>query len=156
MANRTEIDDYFVFKCERGLQAKGLADRSNYVKRLQFEMDIIIRMGFPGYFLIVQDFINWAKSQGIYVGPGRGSAAGSLVSYSLGITNLDPIKWNLLFERFLNPDRLGTPDYNSVFPLVTDVIDDADLTTDQVLDILESGGLEDARLQDIKNLSGVQ
>jgi len=110
-----ELDQYFVYKSEKGLEARGLADRPEYADRLKFELDTIIGMGFPGYFLIVQDFINWAKREDIYVGPGRGSAAGSLVSYSLGITNLDPIRWRLLFERFLNPDRISMPDIDIDF-----------------------------------------
>jgi len=83
--------------------------------RLDFELKTISRMGFPDYFLIVQDFINWAKSHGIYVGPGRGSAAGSAAAYCLGITNLDPIRYDLLFERFLNPERVSMPDIDVDF-----------------------------------------
>jgi len=74
-----------------------------YRERLEFEIETIVQMGFPGYFLIVADFINWAKANGVPVGPGRGSGAGSLVAYSLGITDLDPLRYDLLFERFLNP-----------------------------------------------------
>jgi hypothetical protein len=77
--------------------------RPTYVARLDFEIATIVKMGFPGYFLIVADFINWAKANGVPVGPGRGSGAGSLVAYSLGITDLDPLRYDLLFERFLNP-----------------------------------------------------
>ena len=84
-------------------------------ERINFELDTIINMGFPGYFLIVQDFINWAKDNGVLVGPGRGSAAGSVVAYCTGITNVDPIKYNLLFERFLNPDRVSMPDIDIDF-----------------------------------------
>lgn len=79
-------------------------------KRVQMEFEVVNRMGYNGYFLIVQDFINWGKSQGIIFGPGRGSAAGSIVAYSLNITDLDPLKYDLLFERFLNPDRISMPD----------------------------------------------
>ncbi len=86
-----------------------------YKKRLDFEIEIINQMGFPGYFLIVADFINWAKNNGVPVGPGRGSGAGSLVAYSLGITDLDPLKYNLLFERFLNPERVSMPDFDIDF-----------------------------------------
>ena len=86
-----------------------------YKKRLEFELDVIEQMGFPGYFLIVWDFINYAKTKGIPVGPGRGSAAGSLVSYSLGITDIDPIEYKLLFERFLNPQRITMPDIDVDF-----------------------------------------
>lgn len=86
-----------------------------YEARLAFEIDLIIKMGFVGYFLIVSDFIQWAKSQDIPVGPGRGSAAGSIVSWVLQITNLDPLKYNLLFERFLNPERISMPDIDIDF-----------------------------------------
>lgn len=85
------------------------------VERLDFELETIKKMGFPGYFLIVQDFIAAAREMGVSVGPGRGSAAGSLVAYALGITNLDPIKYDLLFERFLNPDRISLPDIDIDF-----------------------------------------
>ena len=86
-----------------------------YTERLKFELDIIIEMGFPGYFLIVMDFIRWAKSNDIPVGPGRGSGAGSLVAYALKITDLDPIEYDLLFERFLNPERVSMPDFDIDF-----------------------------------------
>ncbi len=85
------------------------------VERLNFELDTIKTMGYPGYFLITQDFINWAKENGVLVGPGRGSAAGAAVSYCCGITNIDPIKYDLLFERFLNPDRISLPDVDIDF-----------------------------------------
>jgi DNA polymerase-3 subunit alpha len=85
------------------------------VERLDFEINTILKMGFPGYFLIVQDFINWAKNNGCPVGPGRGSGAGSLVAYALKITDLDPLKYNLLFERFLNPERVSMPDFDIDF-----------------------------------------
>jgi len=90
-------------------------DRDAYDRRLQLELSVISAMGFSGYFLIVQDFINWAKRQGIPVGPGRGSGAGSLVAYALRITDLDPIPYNLLFERFLNPERVSMPDFDIDF-----------------------------------------
>jgi DNA polymerase-3 subunit alpha len=90
-------------------------DGKGYRDRLEIELDCIIKMGFPGYFLIVADFINWAKNQNIPVGPGRGSAAGSLVAYALRITDLDPIPYNLLFERFLNPERISMPDIDVDF-----------------------------------------
>ena len=86
-----------------------------YEKRLAFELKIIEQMGFPGYFLIVADFIKWAKENDIPVGPGRGSGAGSLVAYALTITDLDPLRYNLLFERFLNPDRVSMPDFDIDF-----------------------------------------
>ena len=86
-----------------------------YYERLDFELSVIDDMGFPGYFLIVADFIKWAKAQGIPVGPGRGSGAGSLVAYALTITDLDPIRYSLLFERFLNPERISMPDFDIDF-----------------------------------------
>lgn len=89
--------------------------RQEYVDRLNFELDIIIQMGFPGYFLIVMDFIKWAKNNGVPVGPGRGSGAGSLVAYVLKITDLDPLAYDLLFERFLNPERISMPDFDVDF-----------------------------------------
>ncbi|WP_373475100.1 DNA polymerase III subunit alpha [Sphingorhabdus sp.] len=103
---------------EKRLQIAGITDtveRQLYFDRLQFEADVICSMGFPGYFLIVADFIKWAKEQDIAVGPGRGSGAGSLVAWSLTITDLDPIKLGLLFERFLNPDRVSMPDFDIDF-----------------------------------------
>ena len=109
-----ELNQYFKFKCYKGLKDRGLADKQEYKERLDFEINTIINMGYPGYFLIVQDFINWAKDNDIYIGPGRGSAAGSLVSYCLKITNLDPIKWGLLFERFLSSDRVSRPDIDKI------------------------------------------
>jgi len=89
--------------------------RKAYDERLDIELDVIINMGFPGYFFIVADFIKWAKNNGIPVGPGRGSGAGSLVAYALTITDLDPLKYELLFERFLNPERVSMPDFDVDF-----------------------------------------
>ncbi len=103
------------------LAIKGLSKRMNakipkeYADRLSFELSVITKMGFVDYFLIVYDYVKYAKKNGIYVGPGRGSAAGSLVSYSLGITEIDPIKYDLLFERFLNPERVTMPDIDIDF-----------------------------------------
>ncbi len=91
------------------------AKRAEYEERLAFEIRTIVQMGFAGYFLIVADFINWAKSNDVPVGPGRGSGAGSLVAYSLGITDLDPLRYQLLFERFLNPERVSMPDFDIDF-----------------------------------------
>jgi DNA polymerase-3 subunit alpha len=91
------------------------AQRPAYVQRLDFELDTIVKMGFPGYFLIVSDFITWAKANGCPVGPGRGSGAGSLVAYALSITDLDPLRYQLLFERFLNPERVSMPDFDIDF-----------------------------------------
>ncbi|MFO6447476.1 DNA polymerase III subunit alpha [Erythrobacter sp. NE805] len=90
-------------------------ERKVYFDRLEFEIDVIVKMGFPGYFLIVADFIKWAKEQGIPVGPGRGSGAGSAVAWALTITDLDPIRLGLLFERFLNPERVSMPDFDIDF-----------------------------------------
>ena len=90
-------------------------ERQIYYERLEYEVDIIQKMGFPGYFMIVADFIKWAKAQGIPVGPGRGSGAGSLVAWALTITDLDPIRLGLLFERFLNPERVSMPDFDIDF-----------------------------------------
>ena len=87
----------------------------DYRERLAFELDVITRMNYAGYFLIVADFIKWAKAHDIPVGPGRGSGAGSLVAYALTITDLDPIRFGLLFERFLNPERVSMPDFDIDF-----------------------------------------
>ncbi|MEM8726553.1 MAG: DNA polymerase III subunit alpha, partial [Pseudomonadota bacterium] len=98
------------------LRANGIFDEViEYKKRLDYEIEIIVNMGFPGYFLIVADFIKWAKDNGIPVGPGRGSGAGSIVAWALTITDLDPIKLGLLFERFLNPERVSMPDFDIDF-----------------------------------------
>ncbi|TNF89581.1 MAG: DNA polymerase III subunit alpha, partial [Gammaproteobacteria bacterium] len=119
-------DTYFRHVSEEGLErrleflrqqlAEGETLESEpYYERLQLELDVIIEMGFPGYFLIVMDFIEWAKNHQIPVGPGRGSGAGSLVAYALNITDLDPLAYELLFERFLNPERVSMPDFDIDF-----------------------------------------
>ncbi len=114
-------ETFFKAECQTGLNQlfeQKLIDITNkdiYQARLDLEMDLIIKMGFVGYFLVVSDFIKWAHRNGIPVGPGRGSAAGSLVSWALEITNIDPIKYNLLFERFLNPERITMPDIDIDF-----------------------------------------
>ena len=111
-------DEWFRKLCYEGLDRRfpeGYPDDTLYRERLEYELGIILQMGFPSYFIVVADFINWAKDEGIPVGPGRGSAAGSLVAYVLGITDLDPIPYNLLFERFLNPDRVSMPDIDVDF-----------------------------------------
>ncbi len=114
------LDDEFRRLSREGLEER-LAkitydvDRDLYRQRLEMELDVIGNMGYQGYFLIVQDFINWAKNNNVPVGPGRGSAAGSIVSWALRITNLDPIPYNLLFERFLNPERVSLPDIDVDF-----------------------------------------
>ncbi len=109
-------------QAEAGLKArlKALGDRlaapeEEYKKRLAYELDVITQMKFPGYFLIVSDFIKWAKANDIPVGPGRGSGAGSVVAWALTITDLDPLRWGLLFERFLNPERVSMPDFDIDF-----------------------------------------
>ncbi|MCR4298522.1 MAG: DNA polymerase III subunit alpha [Gallionella sp.] len=119
------LDDYLREQAVLGLQQRmallypdeteRTAKLPEYQERLAFETDTIIKMGFPGYFLIVADFIRWAKENGVPVGPGRGSGAGSLVAYSLGITDLDPLRYGLLFERFLNPERVSMPDFDVDF-----------------------------------------
>jgi len=113
------VGDYLTNISNEGL-IKRLAKQTNkdisiYQERLNIELDVIIKMGFPGYFLIVADFIQWAKDNDIPVGPGRGSGAGSLVAYVLGITDLDPLDYDLLFERFLNPERVSMPDFDIDF-----------------------------------------
>ena len=109
--------DYLVKLCRKGLE-KRLNNKleQRYVSRLEYELSVIIKMGFTDYFLIVWDFIRYARSQDIFVGPGRGSAAGSLVAYCLGITHIDPIQNDLMFERFLNPDRVSMPDIDTDIP----------------------------------------
>jgi DNA polymerase III subunit alpha len=121
----TPIEDYFRELSVQGLERRLVqlfpkveqreVRRSEYRQRLEFEIATIVKMGFPGYFLIVGDFIGWARRNGCPVGPGRGSGAGSLVAYALGITDLDPIEYKLLFERFLNPDRVSMPDFDIDF-----------------------------------------
>ena len=111
--------EYFIYRCKLGLEERlkivPQEKHEEYKKRLEFEMNIINSMKFPGYMLIVWDFVKFAKEEGIAVGPGRGSAAGSLVAYSLDITDIDPMKYDLLFERFLNPERISMPDIDMDF-----------------------------------------
>ena len=119
------LDDFLCQEAARGLEVRlqqlfpdpavRAAQRATYETRLKIETETIVQMGFPGYFLIVADFINWAKRNDVPVGPGRGSGAGSLVAYSLGITDLDPLRYALLFERFLNPERVSMPDFDIDF-----------------------------------------
>lgn len=121
------LGQYFYMEAFQGLARRLAEDHDNaqtaefaeqreiYTQRLHFELSIIIKMGFPGYFLIVMDFIRWAKTNAIPVGPGRGSGAGSLVAYAQRITDLDPLKYDLLFERFLNPERVSMPDFDVDF-----------------------------------------
>ncbi len=120
------VNDYFIQVSKQGLEERlkilldpdsddFLEKRKIYDERIDIELDVIIEMGFPGYFLIVADFIQWSKDNNIPVGPGRGSGAGSLVAYSLKITDLDPLEYDLLFERFLNPERVSMPDFDIDF-----------------------------------------
>ncbi|HCH01731.1 MAG TPA: DNA polymerase III subunit alpha [Vibrio sp.] len=119
------IEDFLVKKSQEGLEERleflfpdekvRLEKRPDYDERLQIELDVINQMGFPGYFLIVMEFIQWSKDNDIPVGPGRGSGAGSLVAYALKITDLDPLEYDLLFERFLNPERVSMPDFDIDF-----------------------------------------
>jgi DNA polymerase-3 subunit alpha len=107
---------WFVKEVERGLQARYPAGIPDEVRRqAEYETDVIVQMGFPGYFLVVADFINWAKNNGIRVGPGRGSGAGSMAAYAMRITDLDPLQHGLIFERFLNPERVSMPDFDVDF-----------------------------------------
>ncbi len=122
-----DTDSYLKELCDEGISRRygsGSVPPPT-AERLRYELTVIQQTGFTPYFLIVQDFVNWAKKQGIVVGPGRGSAAGSLVSYLLGITNIDPLHYNLLFERFLNPERISMPDID---------LDFADTRRDEVID----------------------
>lgn len=119
------IDDFLIAETKKGLEERLLQlfpdpevrekERPRYDARLEFENQTIIKMKFPGYFLIVAEFIQWGKNNGVPIGPGRGSGAGSLVAYALKITDLDPLKYNLLFERFLNPERVSMPDFDIDF-----------------------------------------
>ena len=122
---RVPMPEYFRIAAHEGLEVRlqqlypdadaRERERPRYVARLDFEIETILKMGFPGYFLIVADFINWAQTHGCPVGPGRGSGAGSLVAYSLNITGIDPLRYELLFERFLNPERVSMPDFDIDF-----------------------------------------
>jgi DNA polymerase III subunit alpha len=138
-------DDYFRHVSHEGLKERMLMlypdaavrerQMPSYLERLEFEMATILKMGFPGYFLIVGDFIQWAKANGCPVGPGRGSGAGSLVAYAMKITDLDPLQYKLLFERFLNPDRVSMPDFD---------IDFCQANRDRVIDYVKAKYGKDA------------
>ena len=129
---KTDVNDSFKYLyalCHKGLEKRfNNKVEKEYIDRLNYELDVIKKMGFVDYFLIVYDYVKYAKNNNILVGPGRGSAAGSLVSYSIGITNVDPIKYNLLFERFLNPERITMPDID---------IDFEDQKRDQVIEYVK-------------------
>lgn len=126
-------NNYLRYLCDQGLKKRYNKDYETVElaikERMDYELSVIAKMGWPSYFLIVADFVNWAKDNGIVVGPGRGSAAGSMVCYLTGITNLDPLKYDLLFERFLNPDRISMPDIDMDF---------ADIRRDEVIRYVES------------------
>ncbi|MFA5070645.1 MAG: DNA polymerase III subunit alpha [Patescibacteria group bacterium] len=127
--NGQSPDAYLVALCQKGLSEKFGSKTDNLIReRLKYELEVIKKTGFSPYFLIVHDFVNWAKNNEIVVGPGRGSAAGSLVSYLLNITNIDPLKYDLLFERFLNPERISLPDIDMDF---------ADTRRDEVIRYVE-------------------
>lgn len=126
LPEKKDANEYLRDLCQAGLAKRFPAQvNSDILERMDYELNIITKTGYAGYFLIVADFINWAKDQDIVVGPGRGSAAGSLVSYLIGITNIDPLKYDLVFERFLNPERISMPDIDTDF---------ADSRRDDVLD----------------------
>lgn len=118
---------FLEFMCINNAKKKGISLDNNYLDRMNYEIDVIDKMGYCSYFLIVQDYVNFAKDNNIPVGPGRGSACGSLVSYLLGITEIDPLKYNLMFERFLNPQRVTMPDID---------IDIADYARSKVIDYI--------------------
>jgi DNA polymerase-3 subunit alpha len=132
--NESSSMDYLKKLCQERLPKRFPIVNESIEQRLQYELSIIEKTGFADYFLIVQDFVNWAKNRGIVVGPGRGSAAGSLIAYILGITDIDPLKYNLIFERFLNPDRISMPDID---------IDFTDLRRDEVLGYIKQKYGED-------------
>jgi len=126
LPNGRTADEYLQELCAKGLEeTQQYKDTREAVERLEYELDVIRQTGFAAYFLIVQDFVNWAKQNRIVVGPGRGSAAGSIVAYVLKITNVDPIRYKLLFERFLNPERVSLPDID---------LDFADTRRDEVIE----------------------
>jgi DNA polymerase III subunit alpha len=130
--DKFDENSYLKKLCQEGFEKRygisfSKADEK-IVNRMNYELEVVKKMGWPSYFLIVSDFVNWAKKNGIIVGPGRGSAAGSLVCYLTGITNLDPLKYDLLFERFLNPDRISMPDID---------LDFADVRRDEVIKYVE-------------------
>ncbi len=134
-AEADNLDDYLIELTNKGLEERYDEITPEIRERADFELKVIIEMGFPGYFLIVQDFVQAARDMGVSVGPGRGSAAGSLVAYALKITNVDPLKYDLLFERFLNPERVSMPDID---------IDFSDETREKVVQYCKDKYGEDA------------
>jgi DNA polymerase-3 subunit alpha len=148
----TDLDTWFAERARTGLERRLAAGTeappseapARYTERLALETGVIEKMGFAGYFLIVADFIEWAREQGIPVGPGRGSGAGSLVAYALGITDLDPIEYDLLFERFLNPERVSLPDFDIDF-----CMDGRDRVIDYVVQRYAGEGPGDDRVAQI-------
>jgi DNA polymerase-3 subunit alpha len=125
----TTVTGYLKEQAHQGLEARGRGGEPKYRERLDYELGVIEKMGYAGYFLVVADFIAWGKTHGCPVGPGRGSGAGSLVAYALGITDLDPIPYDLLFERFLNPERVSLPDFDVDF-----CMDNRDRVIEYVMD----------------------
>lgn len=138
-----DIELYFQYRCEKGLRERNLSGKKEYEERLKYEIEIVTQMGFCGYFLIVSDILTWALDRKIPIGPGRGSVAGSLIAYALKITHLDPIKYGLIFERFLNPSRVGIPDHQEILKTLNTT---TDLTTEQLYFILESGEYMNVRI----------
>ncbi|MDD2325392.1 MAG: DNA polymerase III subunit alpha [Alphaproteobacteria bacterium] len=160
---RTEVEELCAQAREglvRRLDAAGITDRKPYEERLAYELDVIIKMGFPGYFLIVSDFIKWSKNNKVPVGPGRGSGAGSVVAWCLLITDLDPLRFGLLFERFLNPERVSMPDFDVDFcqerrELVIQYVQEK-YGADRVAQIITYGKLQArAALRDVGRVLGM-
>jgi len=160
---RTEVEELCAQAREglvRRLDAAGITDRKPYEERLAYELDVIIKMGFPGYFLIVSDFIKWSKNNKVPVGPGRGSGAGSVVAWCLLITDLDPLRFGLLFERFLNPERVSMPDFDVDFcqerrELAIQYVQEK-YGTDRVAQIITYGKLQArAALRDVGRVLGM-
>ena len=134
MTKTERLNKYFEFKCRKGLKSKNLDHKQEYQDRLEYELSVILPTPYPPYFLIVANFVDWCHKHNILVGPGRGSGAGSLITYSLGITNIDPIKYGLIFERFFNPERISMPDLD---------IDFQDDRRDEVIDYVREKYGED-------------
>src|SRR5439155_599315 len=165
--NDRDAFDYLVELCEKGLAKRYGTATPDLNERLQFELKTIKEMGFPDYFLIVWDFIHFAKQDGIAVGPGRGSAAGSLVAYCLEITDIDPIRYDLLFERFLNPERKTMPDMDIDFavagrePLIEVVLpqqkgSDQEVVTQFAMKDVEALGLLKMDFLGLRNLDVIE